>query len=356
LRSFSNATLVVIRGLLEEEMIVDITPIHAIDWESPGARRYSVPFTLDGTWGRIRVPLYVACAKQEGPTIVAIGGTHGDEYEGPVGLKNLISELRTDDLVKGRLIVIPVLNVPAFQAGQRASPLDGGNLNRAFPGDANGTITSRIARFVTDEVLTRADVVIDIHSGGAGFEIIRTMSFHEVANPELNQKFRETSLLFGTPFVMIYTSGMGTGLLTEEAEKMGKVTIGSELGYGASTDLDGVRWAQQGTRNVLRHYGLLDEPLETLTPTGLDRQRIVANTDIDRWVTAPCRGISEPLVPLGSFVRAGTPVTRIHDFDRWDESSVEIVADQDGYVLCRKFRAPTEQGEVVMVIAQDVEA
>src|SRR4051812_19232389 len=60
------------------EMILDITPIDRIDWETPGARRYSVPFTLDGTWGRVRVPVYVACSGRPGKTVVAIGGTHGD--------------------------------------------------------------------------------------------------------------------------------------------------------------------------------------------------------------------------------------------------------------------------------------
>ena len=217
-----------------------------------------------------------------------------------------------------------------------------------------GRITSRIARFVTDEVLPRADVVIDLHAGGAGFEIMRTMSFHAVADPERFAQFRETALLFGTPFVMIYTSGMGTGLLTEEAEAMGKITIGSELGFGASTDLDGVRWAHQGTLNVLRHYGLLDGEIEILTPPGLDRQRVVSAVDIDRYVTAPVSGISEPLVPVGAYVTAGTPVVRIHDFERWDEPAVEIAADGDGYVMARKFRAATEQGEVVMVIAEEL--
>ena len=336
-------------------MIHDVTPVRAIDWDSPGARFCHVPFTLDGTWGRVRVPLYIACAPRPGPTVVAIGGTHGDEYEGPVGLKNLIRELDPSRLVAGRLIVIPVLNVPAFRAGRRESPLDGGNMNRAFPGDTRGTITSRIARFVTDEVLSRADVVIDLHAGGAGFELIRCMSFHQVDDPARYAEFRETALLFGTPFVMIYTGEMGTGLLTEEAEAMGKITIGSELGYGASTDLDGVRWAHYGTLNVLRRYGLLDEPVVPLTSPGLDRQRVVAATDVDRYVTAPVSGISEPLVPIGAFVRAGTPVTRIHDFERIDEPPVELVADQDGYVICRKFRAATEQGEVVMVIAQEVD-
>lgn len=335
-------------------MIEEITPIGKIDWESPGGRFYHVPFTLDGAWGRVRVPLYVACAPRPGKTIVAIGGTHGDEYEGPVGLKNLIQELDATALVAGRLIVIPVLNVPAFHAVQRASPLDGGNMNRVFPGRADGSITWRIARFVTDEVLARADVVIDIHAAGTGMEIARSASFHQVDDPVRFREFAEVAMLFGMPFVMVYTSGMGTGLLTEQAEALGKITIGGEFGYGASTDLLGVRWAHHGTLNVMRHFGLLDSPIEDLVPPDVDRQRLVVATDIDRYLTAPSRGISEPLVPLGTFVTAGTPVARLHDFDRVDEPGVTIRADGDGYVLMRRFRALTEQGDCVMVIGEEL--
>lgn len=335
-------------------MILNITPIEAIDWDSPGRRLYHVPFTMDGAWGRVRVPLCVICGPRPGKTIVAIGGTHGDEYEGPVGLKNLIGTLDPAEVVAGRLIVIPVLNVPAFQAAQRHSSQDGKNMNRVFPGNANGSITERIAHFVTTEALARADVVIDIHAAGSTFEIARSSSFHHITDPAMFAEYRATALLFGMPFVMVYTSGMGTALLTEEAEKMGKITIGGEFGFGASTDLDGVRWAHHGTLNVMRHNGVLASPMENIVPAWVDRQRVVVQTDIDRYVTAPVSGISEPLVPLGSFVRAGTPVARLHDFDRFDEPGIDICADQDGYVLVRRFRAETNQGDVVMVIGQEV--
>ena len=336
-------------------MILEITPVEKLKWDSPGKRLYHVPFTMDGTWGRVRVPLGVVCGRRPGPTIVAIGGTHGDEYEGPVGLKNLLHELAAEEVIAGRLIVLPVLNVPAFQAAQRESPLDGGNMNRAFPGDARGSITRRIARFVTDEVIARADVVIDIHAAGQSFEIARCASFHQVDDPTLFAQYRETALLFGMPFVLVYTSGMGTGLLTEEAEKLGKITIGGEFGFGASADLAGVRWAHHGVRNVMRHFGLLASPIESLVPPGLDRQRVVSQTDIDKYITAAADGIAEPLVPLGSFVRAGTPVVRLHDFDRIDEPGRIIPADHDGYVMVRRFRAVTRQGDVVMVIGQEIE-
>lgn len=334
-------------------MIIDTTPIAQIDWDSTGRRLYQVPFTLDGAWARLRLPLYIACAPRPGKTIVAIGGTHGDEYEGPIGLKNLINTFDPTTLVAGRLIVIPVLNVPAFKAAQRVSPLDGGNMNRAFPGKADGTLTSRIARFVTDEVLARADVVIDIHAAGAGMEIARCASFHEVTDPAQYRAMTETALLFGMPFVMVYSGGFGAGLLTEQAEALGKITIGGEFGYGASTDLQGVRWAHGGVLNVMRHYGLLSSPVVNLVPPDVDRQRVVVATDIDRYITAPLRGISEPLVPLGAFVTRGTPVARLHDFDRIDEPGVTIVADSDGYVLMRRFRAETEQGDMIMVIGQE---
>jgi len=306
-------------------MILNITPIRAIDWDSPGRRLYHIPFTMDGAWGRVRVPLCVICGPRPGKTIVAIGGTHGDEYEGPVGLKNLIGTLNPAEVVEGRVIVIPVLNVPAFQAAQRQSSQDLKNMNRVFPGNANGSITERIAHFVTTEVLARADVVIDIHAAGSTFEIVRSSSFHHVADPAMFAEYRATALLFGMPF-----------------------------GFGASTDLDGVRWAHHGTLNVMRHNGLLASPMENIVSAWVDKQRVVTQTDIDRYVTAPVSGISEPLVPLGSYVRAGVPVARLHDFDRFDEPGVDICADQDGYVLVRRFRAETNQGDVVMVIGQEV--
>ncbi len=335
-------------------MILDTTPASRIDWDAPGKRLYHIPFTLDGTWGRVRIPLCVICASRPGKTVVAIGGTHGNEYEGPVGLKHVIADLEAAGLAAGRLIVVPALNVPALQAARRDSPLDGGNMNRAFPGRADGTITSRIASFISDEVLPRADVVLDIHAAGDTYEIARCASFHLVDNPAQFAAMRETGFAFGMPWVWIYAKGMGTGLLTEHAEALGKITLGGEFGYGASTDLQGVRWAHHGVLNVMRLHGLMRGPVENLLSPEYDRQRFVSSTDLEMWMTAPISGISEPLVPLGTFVKKGQPVALIHDFERIDEPAVEITANQDGYLLVRRFRAQTAQGDVVAVIAQEI--
>jgi predicted deacylase len=335
-------------------MIHDVTPAAQIDWDSPGKRLYAVPFTFDGTWGRMRLPLCVVCGPKPGKTVVAIGGTHGNEYEGPVGLKHLIAGITADTVQAGRLIVIPVLNVPAFAAARRESPADGGNMNRAFPGRADGTLTGRVAHFVATEVIPRGDVVVDIHAAGDTHEIARCASFHLVDDRAHLAAMRETGALFGMPWIWIYARGMGAGLLTEYAESLGKITIGGEFGYGASTDLQGVRWAHRGVLNVMRHHGLMPGAVEPLLPPEYDKQRFVASTDLDAWMTAPISGISEPLVPLGAFVKQGQPVAVIHDFERIDEPGVEIRANMDGYLLVRHFRAATPQGAVVAVIGQEV--
>ncbi len=324
-------------------MLVDITPISRIDWESKGARFYSVRLPRMAI-GRVHVCRSCGLFRQTGQDDRCHWRYAWRRIRGTVALKNLVTSFDPNSLVSGRLIVVPVFSVTAFYADQREAAADGVNMNRAFPGRTDGTLSFRMARFLTDEVLSRSDVVIDIHSGGRGFQIVPTMSFHSVDDPALRQQFKETAFLFGTPFTMIYTSSMGTGLLTEEAEKMGKITIGSELGYGASTDLDGVRWAHQGLLNVMRHYGLVDEPVQDLRIPQKwgDAQRLVQNIDIDTWVTSPIAGFGTA-GPARELCDCRYPGGPSPDFYR-GTSRDRYPGDQDGYVLCRKFRAKTEAG------------
>jgi predicted deacylase len=95
-----------------------------------------------------------------------VSGTHGDEYEGQVVLCELARTLRAED-IKGRVIIFPTANYPAALAGRRVSPIDDANLNRIFPGDPGGSVTQQIAWFITRELIPRADLVCDLHSGGS---------------------------------------------------------------------------------------------------------------------------------------------------------------------------------------------
>ncbi len=109
-----------------------------IDYERPGFQTgmLRLPWSHDrSAYGHIPIPLVVLSTLKvdDDPTVLLTGGNHGDEYEGPVALMKLMQRLPTLD-IRGRLIVIPGLNFPAFTNGSRTSPIDGGNLNRLFAG------------------------------------------------------------------------------------------------------------------------------------------------------------------------------------------------------------------------------
>ncbi len=123
-----------------------------IDFDRPGKSLYEVAFHYDGEWGYAMVPMAVINGR--GPrrkSIVAFGGTHGNEYEGQVSVWRLMHDLDPDEL-SGRVILIPRLNQPACVAGRRDSPRDGVNMNRAFPGNPRGSLTYRIADFVNSRI------------------------------------------------------------------------------------------------------------------------------------------------------------------------------------------------------------
>ena len=111
-------------------------------------------------------PVPVACiVGKPGPTALLVAGIHGDEFEGPVALSQLIAEIDPDQ-IEGRLIILPAFNCPAVLASQRTSPLDGRNMNRSFPGDPNGGPTDMLTDFLVSVLLPEADLVIDLHAGG----------------------------------------------------------------------------------------------------------------------------------------------------------------------------------------------
>lgn len=127
----------------------------------------------DSAYGHIPIPIHVAkCG--EGPTVLLTGGVHGDEYEGPLFLYQLMKTLQERDL-SGRVIIVPSVNHPAFIAGSRVSPIDQINLNRAFPGSRNGSITQTIAHYLSTVLLPLADYAIDMHAGGSSLQYLPTL-------------------------------------------------------------------------------------------------------------------------------------------------------------------------------------
>ena len=154
-----------------------ITPTIPLD--QPGAHHgfLRLPYSRDDSaWGSVMIPITVINGG-DGPTALLTGGNHGDEYEGPIALQELAATLDPAQ-VTGRLIILPMMNQPAFAAGRRCSPIDGGNMNRSFPGRPDGTVTQKIAHYIATELVPLADVVLDFHSGGRTLDFLPFAAAH----------------------------------------------------------------------------------------------------------------------------------------------------------------------------------
>ena len=330
----------------------------SIDFALPGKHHYQVAFGMDGTWGFALVPLTVINGLRPGPPnppgVYINGGNHGNEYEGQVGVKRLCADL-DPAAMRGRVVLIPQLNEPACVAGIRQSPLDGVNMNRAVPGRARGSITYRIADFVKRRVFPQVGVVIDIHSGGKEGAFPMCTSFHPIPNPAQRAEMATVAKLFDTPMVMIYSRQMHSGLLPDEAEDEGKVTIGSEFGSGETCSIQGTRHAYEGSLNVLRHYGHLDGPIARIDPDRPHPPRFVAAPNLSDYTPCPHDGIWEPVVPLGAQVSEGELLGRLHDFGDHTSAPIEIRSPRSGWLMMEHLGAVCRKGATLFVIGQEIE-
>jgi len=323
-----------------------------VDLERDGKQfgNLAVPQSTNSSgWAKYFVPV-VVIKNGSGPTAVLFGGNHGDEFEGPVTLMNLARKL-DPSAVSGRVILVPMLNRPAVQAGTRLSPLDGCNMNRAFPGQPHDTITGMIAHFVSSTLLPLADLVVDIHSGGSSMHFLPSVNMHEVANRDQMQQMLDAGRAWGAPYVFIYRDVAGSGLLPSLAEQMGKVTLGTEMGSRAQFGVETLGLTARGVENVLGWAKVIEPPAgqETSEP------RFVAATEEADYIMAPASGLFEPLVELGDEVQAGSVVGRIHDLEQPDREPCAVTADTSGMVMARRAIPLTGQGEMVAALVRPFE-
>jgi N-alpha-acetyl-L-2,4-diaminobutyrate deacetylase len=304
----------------------------------------------NAAWANLLIPITVV-KSGEGPTLLALGGTHGDEYEGPVALMKLARDLRPEE-IHGRVIIIPALNLPAVRAGTRLSPIDGVNLNRAFPGKYNGSITEMIAHYVTTVLFPLADVVMDIHSGGRSLVFVPCATLHRVPNESQFQQMLAAAKVWGTQYVFIYSDVAGEGLLPSEAENAGKIVVTTEMGGAGQCSPEALRITQKGIRNVMIQQGLMEGLLD---PPANDPQ-VVAATRREDYHLAPADGIYESFVEVGNEVKEGEPLGQIHFPERGDRLPEVVIAQTSGILIGRRFPARTNQGECIATVARPIEA
>ena len=335
------------------------TQIHStVDFNRPGKQsgHLCVPYSYNlGGWANLLIPIAVVHGGP-GPTALVMAGNHGDEYPGQVAILRLMRELDArPQQVRGRVILIPALNMPAAKAATRLSPLDGKNLNRSFPGKADGTPTEMIADYLTSILFPLADIVIDIHTGGRSVDFYPCAHMHLVEDRQQRRQMVEGTLAWNTDFAFLYADIAGTGLLPVEAERQGKTVITTEMGGGEPVSAAVHQLTQSGLRNVLVHFGLFEGQKITRAEQKLPPTRWVQALSRDDYRFAPESGIYETLLPLGTEVEKDQLVGLIHFLERPDREPLSVVAAAAGVLLATRGPSLVAQGDCVACIAHDVD-
>jgi predicted deacylase len=333
------------------------TPIYTdIDFDRPGKQinKLCIPnsHNLSG-WANIQMP--VACINHgDGPTVVLMAGNHGDEYPGQIAIMNLMRDLQPE-MITGRLIMLPQLNVPAARAATRLSPLDGKNLNRCFPGNPRGTACDIVAHYLTTVLFPLSDSVIDLHTGGRGVYFYPCAHMHLVDDVDQRRRMARGALAYNTDFAFLYADIAGHGLLPVEVESQGKTIVTTEMGGGEVIPAEVHRLSQDGLRNVLVHLGVLAGEERSRADLGLPPTRWIQSLDQSDYIFADESGLFESCTPLAAEVEAGQLLGRIHFPECPQRAPLEITAPSAGVLIAYRGPTLTTQGDIVACLAHDVE-
>lgn len=326
---------------------------HELDFDQPGRQigYLRVPQSRDGgAWSTIEIPIAVINGSK-GPAVLFSGGVHGDEYEGQIAVSRLARRLDPQS-VRGKVILIPAIDLPAALAGRRMCPIDGRDFNRCLPGDPGGSFCQMLAHFVDSVLLPQVEVSVDIHAAGNAMEAALSSTMHWVDDAAIVQRTQALAENFGAPYNVVFWGVDEGGTMCSAAERRRVIAISTELGGYGRVSVEGVRVAERGLDNVLKWTGMIDGKPDTSQADGSSGTRHMQVRDQKGYVFAPSEGLFEPLHLPGAGVRAGELAGWLHFVEEWARPPVAIEFRSDGFVWMAPGSGRVKKGDVVGVVMQ----
>jgi len=271
--------------------------------------------------GNERIPAAQLDGGSAGPHWLITAGVHGDEYEGPEAIRRAVATLAGEKF-PGRVTAIPVMNPMAYRAGRRCTPADNGNLNRLFPGRADGTITQQWAAWLWREFVSKANRLMDHHAGGA------TWAFEPVAGFYRDED-KPMAAAYG---ITLWKAPETPGVFSCEFRRHRGHAIGMELGYGGVRDEAMTARAASAIISLVRG--------KEHTPLG----PVFGHEDI----LAPASGEWTASRSITQHVNVGDTLGVIRD---WTGATLaEVKSRFSGRVLAVRRLVSVEKGELVVVV------
>lgn len=295
--------------------------------------------TLD--LGTSTIPVSVFNGAKDGPVLALIAGNHGYEYPPILALQMLRPTIDARKLAGG-IIMVHVANMPSF-LGRTVyfSPLDQKNLNRVYPGNANGTPSEKIAHAITTEVIDRCDYLLDLHCGD-GNESLRPYVYQTVtADAALNRRIEELVAHCGFDHIVIDrgrpSDPAASVYCSNTTITRGKPAVTVEAGFLGVPDQKSAKLIAAGVENVMRFLNI--------APGSAKRVKRPVFLDPAPVISSPETGLLYPQVKRDQEVKKGAVLARITDF--FGKKIADVKSPVTGKVLYIVATPPIVRGQPI---------
>lgn len=292
------------------------------------------------------LPVKVIKGIKEGPVFTIVAGIHGYEYPPIVALQKLMSEIKPERL-SGTVVIVPVANVAGFYGRSVFyNPEDGKNLNRVFPGKADGTISERLADLITKEIITGSDVFLDIHAGDGSEDLVDFICYYDnKETPRQTAMARKLSDASGFKLKVRYPFNLKPEQPAEyafkQATRQGVTALSIEAGKLGNVQEESVELIQKGVMNMLAS-------MRMYTPdklTGSEKSEWLTG---QAYVKATAKGIFYSDLKSGASVTEGQYLGYITDL--FGKKLTEVKAPKSGLILYKVGTPPVLQNETLFCI------
>lgn len=304
----------------------------------PGERRLvDLPISKLSNHAPVTLPVHVLHGAQPGPTMFVAAAIHGDELNGVEIIRRLLRTLSPQS-INGTLLCVPVVNVYGFISRSRYLP-DRRDLNRSFPGSANGSLAARLAHLFLTEIVKRSQVGIDLH----------TAAIHRINLPQIRCVFRkrprvkELAQAFGAEVML--ESPERPGSLREAARAVGVDVLSYEGGEGLRFDEFAIRAGVDGITGVMMEMQMLD--MADGVELGKDRRPPVM-INASNWLRSPEGGVFRTTKRIGDGVGEDEIVGYVAN--PYEDVAVEVRAPRRGIIIGRTTLPIVNMGDALLNI------
>jgi predicted deacylase len=313
-----------------------------------GERVYGLLRVPAGTDSGTAIQIAVINGAKPGPVVAFVSGAHGTEYASLVAMTRFISRVDPKKL-SGTVIVVPLLNIASFeQMVPHINPVDRKGMNASYPGDRTGTQTSRALAMVAEQVVTPADVIIDLHGGDLDEDLRPYAYWIRSGDATLDKASHDLATHFGLDMIIVrdldVTQSASIRNLSGFALSLHKTSIVAEAGRSGQVTKQDTEALINGSLNVLARLKMIAAPASPAA-------KAITYVGNDARVRADSGGMFYAIATRGSTVKKGAKVGMVTDYV--GRPLGDILAPQDGVVTFIRGVPSMTKGATLVTVAQN---